>query len=486
MAKSKKMPTNPSTPASHHFPHQHPHTVEDDPPTQGESTQPRGRRKSSVPSTSMKHAYPSKKTRVTWGEASTSRHDHTSSSRELHPFLHFGDGEEQALARYSKLSTLTLSPEKMVDEASLDALGVKNQIFELLSNGGFYNLFHLMDLVFEVLTLEVLCTFDVNWKARDGLDVKFRLGGVYRSMNFHRFGLACGCYTNPDDRNIFRIEPKLHQWNADEFWSELCGRRGMKFKASVSKASEMTDPVNRLIHKWLTKSITGRADSDSALSKLDLFSLYCMCRGKKPELGALMASHFNAMTVKTSGHLYGGVYITKLARYFGVQLRGLKSMKMGVLDMQTWKSMHLVYEVRGEFIWHATRTSQGGASSSSHPPPQIPSSEVHLSTSSDEEHTEIPWRDIIQRTDDIRKEQYAQSKILRQMGRGIKWMQQQMVKFFQETSRCFTPPPSLDIPPEPSNAEYFQHFPTVNQEDIHAEVDDDSEEEGGGSPPFNA
>ena len=50
----------------------------------------------------------------------------------------------------------------MVDEASLDALGVKGQVFELLSNGGFYNLFHLMDLVFEVLTLEVLSTFEVN------------------------------------------------------------------------------------------------------------------------------------------------------------------------------------------------------------------------------------------------------------------------------------------------------------------------------------
>ena len=112
----------------------------------------------------------------------------------------------------------------MVDEASLDALGVKSQVFDLLSNGGFYNLFHLMDLVFEVLTLEVLSTFEVNWKARDGLDVKFRLGGVYRRMNFYEFGLACGCYTNADNRTIFCIEPKLHKWNVDEFWSELCGR----------------------------------------------------------------------------------------------------------------------------------------------------------------------------------------------------------------------------------------------------------------------
>ena len=461
--------------------------MEDDPPTQGEPTQPKGRRKSSVPATSMKHAYPSKKTKVNRGEASTSRPPtQHSSSRELHPFLHFGEEEEQALARYTKLSTLTLSPEKMVDEASLDALGVRGQVFELLSNGGFHNLFHLMDLVFEVLTLEVLSTFEVNWKARDGLDVKFRLGGVYHRMNFHEFGLTCGCYTTADNRNIFRIEPKLHKWNADEFWSELCGRQGMRFKAAVSKASEMTDPVNRLIHKWLTKSITGRADSDSALTKLDLFSLYCMVRGKKAELGALMASHLNSMTIKTSGHLYGGVYITRLARYFGVPLRGLKSMKMGLLDMQTWKSMHLVYEVRGEFIWHTRRTSQGAASSSTHPPPQIPSSDAPHSTSLEEEHTEIPWSGIIQRTDAIRREQYAQSKILRQMSRGMKWMQHQMVKFFHETSRCFTPPPDFDLPPKPSSAEFFQHFPTVNQEDLDAEVDNDSEDEGGGSPPFNA
>ena len=72
------------------------------------------------------------------------------------------------------------------------------------------------------------------------------------------------------------------------------------------------------------------------------------------------------------------------------------------------------------------------------------------------------------------------------MGYGMKWMQHQMVKFFQETSRCFTPPPDLDIPPEPSSAEFFQHFPTVNQENLDAEVDNDSEDEGGGSPPFNA
>ena len=162
MANSKKMPGNPSTPASHNFPSQHPHTMEDDPPTQGEPTQRKGRRKSSVSATSMKHAFPSKKTRVTRGEASTSRQNQTSSSKELHPFSHFGDKEEQALEGYSKLSTLTLYLEKVVDEASLDALGVKSQVFDLLSNGGFYNLFHLMDLVFEVLTLEVLSTFEVN------------------------------------------------------------------------------------------------------------------------------------------------------------------------------------------------------------------------------------------------------------------------------------------------------------------------------------
>ena len=61
-----------------------------------------------------------------------------------------------------------------------------------------------------------------------------------------------------------------------------------------------------------------------------------MENGHKIDLGKLMTKHFQNIASKEKGKLFGGIYVTKLAKYFGVSFQGLKGLKnMEALDKQT-------------------------------------------------------------------------------------------------------------------------------------------------------
>ena len=83
---------------------------------------------------------------------------------------------------------------------------------------------------------------------------------------------------------------------------------------------------------------------------------------------------------------------------------------------------------------------------------------------------------IMQNMYAMRKEQRVQSKILRKLAQQYKWLQKEVVHFFQKTAHCFTPPPEMHLPPQQSRAEFFQGF----HHSTNDESDDDAE--GGRSP----
>ena len=76
----------------------------------------------------------------------------------------------------------------------------------------------------------------------------------------------------------------------------------------------------------------------------------------------------------------------------------------------------------------------------------------------------------------MRKEHWVQSKILCELTQQYKWLQKEVVHFFQKIAHCFTSPLEMRLPPEQSRAQFFKGF--------HHSTNDESEDddEGGLSP----
>ena len=264
------------------------------PPPQGSSPQQHAtysRRKSTIPASADRNTPRLKKARS---------HASGSSSRLQETFrslLEFGEEEELAKERYRKLSKLVITPEKFLFEQDLKDLGAFVAVQRMMVTGGFVDLYSLLEDICDELTLEVLCTFQVDWTHSHGHNVRFRLAREQRVLSFDEFGLATGCYYGTIEE-CPRIDPYSFKWQKNErnsFWSELCHHDNLVFKPSVSKASEMYEGIDRMVHKWLTKSICVRGEGDSALNDLELLCLYSMEKGHKIDLEKLMPMHFQNM-----------------------------------------------------------------------------------------------------------------------------------------------------------------------------------------------
>ena len=66
------------------------------------------------------------------------------------------------------------------------------------------------------------------------------------------------------------------------------------------------------------------------MSTLDIICFYYMVNAEKYHFGRALAKHLMNMGSKTVENLYGGLYVTQLARYFNVKLNELTN--CGILD----------------------------------------------------------------------------------------------------------------------------------------------------------
>ncbi|GJW52285.1 hypothetical protein Tco_0093636 [Tanacetum coccineum] len=175
---------------------------------------------------------------------------------------------------------------------------------------------HAWSRLFEIqapLAREFLLEFFSTCRIGDemGLDVAgtpcFQLGGARRSMTWTQFILALGLHTVEEMVEI---------------------SSGRDFLRGAPLYTYIRDPVQRLCHRLITYSISGRWQAPEKVNVTDLFYLRNMDRGAA-NVSYLLAQYLfrHAEGRKSSARLSGGHFIGHLAHHFGLVsddgLRGL-------------------------------------------------------------------------------------------------------------------------------------------------------------------
>jgi hypothetical protein len=181
--------------------------------------------------------------------------------------------------------------------------------------------------VYRSLTIEFMSSFTCTGLGeRDPADmertVSFRLCLHQFEMTLERFAVVTGIYT------ISEVTSPLYTdavWRLDRavlvpFWDYLTDHRH-HFGATYGQIAQVRDPLYRVLHHLLARSIVPRERSRDKVNQSDLFHLFCILTGRPCNLAACLAMYFDSIHHrKSQAMLYGGCFVTVIALKLGVDL----------------------------------------------------------------------------------------------------------------------------------------------------------------------
>ena len=192
----------------------------------------------------------------------------------LHPWLTFPDTIEGAARfrqRLEKLQPKHIDVRPTFDWTFLTHVGLVEQIEPYTVHDvegpegptftchGFDRLFRMSYPVYEVLTREFFSTFTFGGSKAMDTAVTFRLGGQARQITLAELMWRIGVYTQEETQSqgfadfmesCYTIHPD--EGTLGEFWSRIATTI---FIPRDSKESSIRDPVYRLLHKLLARTI---------------------------------------------------------------------------------------------------------------------------------------------------------------------------------------------------------------------------------------
>ncbi|GJT19565.1 hypothetical protein Tco_0878271 [Tanacetum coccineum] len=174
-------------------------------------------------------------------------------------------------------------------------------------------------------------------------DVTFRLGGVEREMPLLEFGCR--------SMHIF-----THM-----FWPTI-GDGG--YNVGNTKAKSIRNPRIKLVHRCIMMTITGRKETTNRVTEIDLFYLYCIFEERVVcNIPYWLAKYLKS--VRDKSVIFGGMFVTKIARSFGLLTNELVSVLNRKPPPHVYRKTSLIkmgvimklYE--GECCWPDTREVAG-------------------------------------------------------------------------------------------------------------------------------
>ncbi|GKB37873.1 hypothetical protein Tco_0882815, partial [Tanacetum coccineum] len=174
-----------------------------------------------------------------------------------------------------------------------------------------------------------------------GLDVAdtlcFQLGGARRSMTWRQFIPALGLHT-----------------------AKEMAEGGFKAYRSASSYTYIRDPIQKLCHRLISYSISGRGQAPEKVTAINLFYLRSMDQRAANVLYLLAQCLFiHAEGRKSGARLSGGHFIGHLADHFGLAsddgLRGLSvvTRELSLIDMGELVKLNICMEVGYDWAWVA-------------------------------------------------------------------------------------------------------------------------------------
>ncbi|XP_021978960.2 uncharacterized protein LOC110874954 [Helianthus annuus] len=152
-------------------------------------------------------------------------------------------------------------------------------------------------------------------------EVSFRLAGVMRSMTLAQFAVHCGLYMQEEiETEIYTAGlVVVEKPTLVGFWQVIAGADHWEHEKSKGRVSFVRDPLYRYLHHLLATSISARGYSREWCTTTDLFFLYCLLYRRPCALAHGLAQYFaSGHHRQERGFLYGGAYVTVIARSLGL------------------------------------------------------------------------------------------------------------------------------------------------------------------------
>ncbi|KAL8214024.1 hypothetical protein R6Q57_003473 [Mikania cordata] len=173
---------------------------------------------------------------------------------------------------------------------------------------------------YRLITVEFLSTFVYRPRAPDQpqagphpSEVSFRLCGFAYEMSLAKFGNALGLYT--EEELTMPIYTMAIHTADDAVVSAWWPRIGDEPFVRAARVTRIRDPLFRYLHRVIASSITGRGMSHEWCTSQDLLFLYCILSGRPCNIAQCLAEYFSTYYHRQErGLIYGGVYVTRLAR----------------------------------------------------------------------------------------------------------------------------------------------------------------------------
>ncbi|KAD4385238.1 hypothetical protein E3N88_25406 [Mikania micrantha] len=112
-----------------------------------------------------------------------------------------------------------------------------------------------------------------------------------------------------------------------------------------ARVTRIRDPLIRYLHRCIASSVTGRGMSQERCTSQGLFFLYCILSGRPCNLARCLAEYFSMYYHRQKrGLIFGGVYVTRIARFNGLidmEPAGMEAFHPVRLDRRTVLGMRI-------------------------------------------------------------------------------------------------------------------------------------------------
>ena len=152
--------------------------------------------------------------------------------------------------------------------------------------------------------------------------MKFRIGGVERSITLLEFGKLLGIYSEEDmrdvnfERLVMEGERMIGNFNADGFWKEISGEDVRVF--GKKRVWKIRNPLLQVLHKIMVKSVFHREYDEQYVHDVDLWILYVFDRHQHLShlnLAWFIAKHLGDGAVTAGGtRICSGHIVTWIAK----------------------------------------------------------------------------------------------------------------------------------------------------------------------------
>ncbi|KAD3068671.1 hypothetical protein E3N88_36551 [Mikania micrantha] len=270
-----------------------------------------------------------------------------------HPWLAFPQGTS-ARRRRDRLLKKEMGNQKAIDYDLLAELGQQERMTAIIGEDTPWSRLFEMTYApqYRLITVEFLSTFRYRPQAPDfqpqpgqaqPAEVSFRLCGAVYHLSLAEFGSVLGLYTE-EETHMPIYTTAIHTAD-DAVVSAWWPRIGDDAFVRSARVTRIRDPLIRYLHRCIASSVTGRGMSQEWCTSQDLFFLYCILSGRPCNLARCLAEYFSTYYHRQErGLIFGGVYVTRIARFNGLidmEPAGMEAFHPVRLDRRTVLGMRI-------------------------------------------------------------------------------------------------------------------------------------------------